>query len=90
MWLTWPGNYFNDEMSADAAGMIATLCALNDFAEQISPAFGEKHRRLYDGISHILKPEAHVYAAWTNAKVSAGSHRQRTKKIHEMNIKEIH
>ena len=44
MWLTWPGNYFNDEMSADAAGIVVTLYALTDFAEQISPAFGEKHR----------------------------------------------
>ena len=27
MWLTWPGNYFNDEMSADAAGIVVTLIA---------------------------------------------------------------
>ena len=62
MWLTWPGNYFNDEMSADAAGIVATLYALNDFAEQISPAFGEKHRQLYDYIESHPEAQA-IYAA---------------------------
>ena len=62
MWLTWPGNYFNDEMSADAAGIVATLYALNDFAEQIGPAFGEKHRQLYDYIESHPEAEA-IYAA---------------------------
>ena len=42
MWLTWPGNYFDDEMSADAAGMVATLYALNDFAQQVNPVFWRK------------------------------------------------
>ena len=62
MWLTWPGNYFNDEMSADAAGIVVTLYALNDFAEQISPAFGEKHRQLYDYIESHPEAQA-IYAA---------------------------
>lgn len=61
-WLTWPRNYFNDEMSADVAGIVVTLYALNDFAEQISPAFEEKHRQLYDYIE--LHPEVQaIYAA---------------------------
>lgn len=62
MWLTWPGNYFNDEMSADAAGIVVTLYALNDFAEQISLAFGEKHRQLYDYIESHPEAQA-IYAA---------------------------
>ena len=62
MWLTWPGNYFNDEMSADAAGIVVTLYALNDVAEQISPTFGEKHRQLYDYIESHPEAQA-IYAA---------------------------
>ena len=49
-------------MSADAAGIVATLYALNDFAEQISPAFGEKHRQLYDYIESHPEAQA-IYAA---------------------------
>lgn len=62
IWLTWPGNYFDDEMSGDAAGIVATLYALNDFAQQISPAFGEKHRQLYDYIESHPEAQA-IYAA---------------------------
>ena len=49
-------------MSADAAGIVVTLYALNDFAEQISLAFGEKHRQLYDYIESHPEAQA-IYAA---------------------------
>lgn len=60
MRLMWPGNYFDGEMSPDAAGIVATLFTLNGFAEH-SPAFAEKYWQLYEYIgSH---PEAQkIYA----------------------------
>ena len=62
MWLTWPGNYVDVEMSANAAGIVATLYALNGFAEQVSPVFREKHRQLYDYIESHPEAQA-IYAA---------------------------
>ena len=62
MRLIWPGNYFDGEMSSDAAGIVATLFALNSFAEQISPAFGEKYMQLYDYIDSHPEAQA-IYAA---------------------------
>lgn len=58
--LMWSGNYFDGEMSPDAAGIVATLFALSSFAER-SPVFWEKYMKLYDYIgSH---PEAQAIHA---------------------------
>ena len=59
----WPGNYFDGQMSPDAAGIVATLFALNSFAEH-SAVFGEKYVQLYDYIeSH---PETRMIYATIN------------------------
>ncbi|EDS6807017.1 antirestriction protein [Salmonella enterica subsp. enterica serovar Legon] len=65
-----PGNYFNAEVSADAAGIITTLFVLNQLAWMVS-AMGEKYVQtcqalvdrqdaLKDYISSIKHPEKHL------------------------------
>ena len=61
MRLVWPGNYFDGEMSPDAAGIVATLYALNVFAEQAGPYFSDKYIQLYEFMR--LHPEAEVIRA---------------------------
>ena len=61
MRLVWPGNYFDGEMSPDAAGIVATLYALNVFAEQAGPYFSDKYTQLYEFMR--LHPEAEVIRA---------------------------
>ena len=61
MRLVWPGNYFDGEMSPDAACIVATLYALNVFAEQAGPYFSDKYIQLYEFMR--LHPEAEVIRA---------------------------
>ena len=61
MRLVWSGNYFDGEMSPDAAGIVATLYALNVFAEQAGPYFSDKYIQLYEFMR--LHPEAEVILA---------------------------
>ena len=61
MRLMWPGNYFDGEMSPDAAGIVATLFTLNSFAER-SPVFREKYVKLYNYIESHSEAQA-IYAA---------------------------
>ncbi len=61
MRLVWPGNYFDGEMSPDAAGIVTTLYALNGFAEQAGPYFSDKYIQLYEFMR--LHPEAGVIRA---------------------------
>ena len=61
MRLVWSGNYFDGAMSPDAAGIVATLYALNVFAEQAGPYFSDKYIQLYEFMR--LHPEAEVIRA---------------------------
>lgn len=47
-----------EKMSPDAAGIVATLYALNVFAEQAGPYFSDKYIQLYEFMR--LHPEVEV------------------------------
>ena len=56
MWLTWPGNYFNDEMSGDAAGIVATLLRLTILPSRSALLLEKSIGSSMTTSSHILKP----------------------------------
>jgi hypothetical protein len=68
--LSIPGNYFDEEVSADAAGLIATLFVLNQLSWKVSemgPAYAqtcqalvERQDALKDYISISKHPESHL------------------------------
>ncbi|EIP3952756.1 antirestriction protein [Salmonella enterica] len=68
--LAIPGNYFDAEVSADAAGLIATLFVLNQLSWRVSEmgpryvltcqALVARQDALKDYISNIKHPESHL------------------------------